>query len=105
MILDRRLEEYIQKFNNEDEEVYKQEIDNEHALGWLKDNVPLFECPDPVIEEIYYFRWWTYRKHIKKIPEGYLITEFWPEVPGSGKYNSINCAAGFHIREGRWLRK
>ena len=56
MILDRRLEEYIQKFNNEDEEVYKQEIDNEHALGWLKDNVPLFECPDPVIEEIYYFR-------------------------------------------------
>ena len=104
MILDRRLEEYIQKFNNEDEEVYKQEIDNEHALGWLKDNVPLFECPDPVIEEIYYFRWWTYRKHIKKIPEGYLITEFLPEVPWSGKYNSINCAAGFHIREGRWLR-
>lgn len=22
----------------------------------------------------------------------------------AGKYNSINCAAGFHIREGRWLR-
>src|SRR5262249_10261551 len=60
-------------------------------------------CPDKVIEETYYFRWWTYRKHIHATPEGYVITEFLPTVPWAGKYNTINCAAGFHLEEGRWL--
>lgn len=102
--LEKLLKTYVDKFNEEDEEIYCQEIGNEQAFDWLKDNIPLFECPDPDIEEIYYFRWWTYRKHVKKTPEGYIITEFLPKVPWAGKYNSINCAAGFHIREGRWLR-
>ncbi len=104
MFLEEVLTRYVRKFNEDDEEIYKQEIDNEHALLWLKDNIPLFECPDPVIEEIYYFRWWTYRKHLKKTADGFIITEFLPDVQWAGKYNSINCAAGFHIREGRWLR-
>src|SRR5690606_41087738 len=51
-----------------------------------------------------YFRWWTYRKHLKRTPEGYIITEFLPEVPWSGKYNTINCPAGHHFYEGRWLQ-
>lgn len=104
MILEKVLEKYVDRFNAEDEEIYRQEIGNDQALDWMRENVPLFECPDPDIEEIYYFRWWTYRKHVKKIPEGFIISEFLPDVPWAGKYNSINCAAGFHIREGRWLR-
>ena len=104
MILDKVLEKYVDRFNAEDEEIYRQEIGNDQALDWMRENVPLFECPEPDIEEIYYFRWWTYRKHVKKTPEGFIISEFLPDVPWAGKYNSINCAAGFHIREGRWLR-
>ncbi len=73
------------------------------AWAFLKDNIPLFDCPDNAITEIYYFRWWTYRKHIAKTPAGFIITEFLPPVPWAGKYNSIACAAGHHFHEGRWL--
>lgn len=97
------LKKYVDKFNNIDNEMYINEIDNANAYEWLKSEIPLFECPDKEIEEIYYFRWWTFRKHIKYTPEGYVITEFLPEVPWSGKYNAINAPVGHQIMEGRWL--
>jgi hypothetical protein len=95
---------YIDTFNANDEELYPAAIRNTNAGPFLCDNIPLFDCPDKVLEEIYYFRWWTYRKHIKQTPDGFIITEFLPEVPWAGKDNSISCAAGPHIYEGRWLR-
>src|SRR5262249_10970554 len=52
----------------------------------------------------YYFRWWTYRKHIKETPAGFVVTEFLSDVPWAGMYNTISCAAGHHFYEGRWLR-
>ena len=52
------------------------------GLGLAGGNVPLFDCPDKDIEEIYYFRWWTYRKHIKQTPDGFIVTEFLPTSPG-----------------------
>ena len=94
---------YIDTFNENDEELYAQHIPNEKAWEFLKANIPLFECPDKDFEQIYYFRWWTYRKHIKKTPDGFVITEFLPSVPWSGKYNTISCPAGHHFYEGRWL--
>jgi len=69
----------------------------------MRANVPGFECPDSAIEEIYYFRWWTFRKHLKRTPNGFVVTEFLPEVPWAGKYNTISCAAGHHFYEGRWI--
>lgn len=102
---DAKLKGYIEKFNRNDEETQKQAVDNVHAYAFLKGNIPYFECPDPVLEETYYFRWWVYRKHIKQTPEGRFITEFHPEVPWAGPYNSINCAVGHHLAEGRWLRR
>ena len=33
--------------------------------SWLLGNIPLFECPDKDIEEIYYYRWWSYRKNLQ----------------------------------------
>jgi hypothetical protein len=95
---------YAETFNQNDEELTTNAIPNREAWNWMKGNIPWFECSDSDIEEIYYFRWWTYRKHIKKTPDGYIITEFLPPVPWAGKYNSINCAASHHIYEGRWLR-
>ena len=94
---------YIDSFNTSDRELYPGYITNGAAWNFLKNNIPLFECPDKDIEEIYYFRWWTYRKHIKLTPDGFIITEFLPDVPWAGKDDSIVCAAGHHIYEGRWL--
>jgi len=94
---------YIDSFSAGDEELYPGFITNGAAWDFLKQNIPLFECPDKDIELTYYFRWWTYRKHIKKTPRGFVITEFLPGVPWAGKDNTINCAAGHHLYEGRWL--
>lgn len=98
------LKRYVDEFNKDDEELYVNDIPNEKAYDWLKDRIPLFECPDKQLERTYYFRWWTYRKHIKTTPEGYVITEFMPNVPWAGKYDVINAPAGHHFYEGRWLR-
>ncbi len=97
------LQKYVQIFNQNDNELYKQHIPNAAALEFLKRNIPLLDCPDKEIEEIYYFRWWTYRKHIKQTPDGFVMSEFLPAVGWAGKHNTISCAAGHHLREGRWL--
>jgi len=94
---------YVDGFNRHDEELYPQHVRNVAAWDFLRDNTPFFECPDKDLEEIYYFRWWTYRKHIKHTPDGFVITEFLPEVGWSGKHNTISCPAGHHFYEGRWL--
>ena len=96
-------QEYITAFNRNDKELYAQYFSNTAAGEFLEKNIPLFECPDKKFEEIYYFRWWTYRKHIKSTSDGFVITEFLPSVVWSGKHNTISCAAGHHLYEGRWL--
>lgn len=100
----KKIADYVDKFNRNDEETVKQKIDNAHALKWMLEQIPYFECSDSILEETYYFRWWVYRKHIKETPEGYIITEFHPDVDWAGPYNSINCASGHHLAEGRWLK-
>ena len=74
------------------------------AENFFAENVPVFRCSDKELELMYYFRWWTFYKHIKRTPQGYVITEFLPEVPWAGKYNTVNFPAGVHIMEARWLR-
>jgi hypothetical protein len=94
---------YITEFNEDDEELYIQHIPNSDADRFLKKNIPLFQCPDKELEKTYYFRWWTFRKHIKNTPDGFVITEFLPDVSWAGKHNTISCPAGHHFYEGRWL--
>lgn len=94
---------YVDSFNANDDELYKQVYTNADAWNFLKQNIPLFDCPDKALEETYYFRWWTLRKHIKKTPSGYVFSEFLPAVDWAGKYNTISCAAGHHFYEARWL--
>ena len=60
-----KLESYIQKFNKSDNELYPQHIPNEKAFKFLSENIPLIDLPNKDLEETYYFRWWTFRKHIK----------------------------------------
>ena len=102
---DQKLKAYVETFNRVDPEPFTNTWSNAQALEFLSANIPRFECPDPDIERTYYFRWWTFRKHLQKTPEGWVITEFVPKVSWSGPYNTINCANGHHIREGRWLKE
>ncbi len=99
-----KLESYVKKFNESDNELYRQHIPNKNAFEFLSENIPLIELPNKNLEETYYFRWWTFRKHIKSTQDGFVITEFLPEVSWSMKHNTINCPAGHHIYEGRWLK-
>ena len=79
-------------------------IANAQSWDWLEQNIPFFECPDREIEEIYYFRWWSFRKHIVQTTNGFVLTEFLTPVRHAGIHNTISCAAGHHLAEGRWLR-
>ena len=99
-----KLKSYVDSFNKSDNELYKQHIPNNKALEFLSENIPLIDIPNKEIEETYYFRWWTFRKHIKSTEDGFVITEFLPNVSWSKKHNTINCPAGHHIYEGRWLK-
>jgi predicted GH43/DUF377 family glycosyl hydrolase len=95
---------YVDAFNRNDDEQMVGQVPNASAWDWMEANVPFFESSEKSIEETYYFRWWTYRKHIKPTPDGFVIDEFLPNVPWAGKYNTISCAAAHHFYEGRWLR-
>jgi hypothetical protein len=95
---------YVDRFNAEDVEDVVNLIPNSATWDWISSNAPLFECPDKSIEEIYYYRWWTYRKHIKQTPVGRVVTEFILPVKHAGAYNTVSCALGHHLAEGRWLR-
>jgi len=100
---DELVQSYVDSFNSTDNELYVNEFPNDKAADFLKANIPIFECPDKELEKTYYFRWWTFRKHIRKIPGGHIITEFLPTVAWASAYNSISCSASHHFREGRWL--
>lgn len=94
---------YVDYFNTMEDENIAQAIPNDKSWDWLEANIPLFECPQDNFEEMYYFRWWSYRKHIKKTPVGWGITEFLIDRPYADKWNLIACAIGHHTMEGRWL--
>ncbi|MCA9236353.1 MAG: hypothetical protein KDA44_12845 [Planctomycetales bacterium] len=96
---------YIQRFNASDEESVANLVPNAQAWEWLAERMPLFTCPAGRFEEIYYFRWWTYRKHLRQTPQGVVLTEFITPVSHAGPYNTVACAVGHHIAEGRWLRE
>ncbi len=95
---------YVDYFNSMETEDVVNFISNAESFSWMKENIPLFECPDKDLEKIYYYRWWTYRKHIKKTPDGFVLTEFITPVKHAGLHNTISCALGHHLYEGRWLK-
>ncbi|MGA2061115.1 MAG: transglutaminase domain-containing protein [Thermoguttaceae bacterium] len=88
---------YVDRFNAMEDENVVNLIPNSQSWDWMKRNIPLLECPDKDLEEIYYYRWWTYRKHIKQMPDYMAITEFLTYK------NPVSSAVGHHICEGRWI--
>lgn len=94
---------YVDYFNKMETPNIEQAIPNDSAWNWLQKNIPLFECPQQNFEEIFYYRWWTLRKHIKKTEKGFVFTEFLVQRSYADKYNLIASALGHHIYESRWL--
>ena len=95
---------YVDYFNTMEDENIVQAIPNNKAWEWMTQNVPLFDCPNKDFEEMWYFRWWTLRKHIKQTPVGYAMTEFLVNRSYADQYNLIASGVGHHIHESRWLR-
>lgn len=95
---------YIEKFISECPETIVNAIPDSKAVDFLTENVPHITIPDKQMEETYYFRFFTYRKHIKKTEDGYVVTEFLPDVPWAGAYNAIGCPVAHHIAEGRYFK-
>ncbi|MDE3105461.1 MAG: hypothetical protein KGK08_09835 [Acidobacteriota bacterium] len=70
---------------------------------WIAANAPLFESSDKSFEEMYYFRWYAWQKHLVRGNSGYLVTEWLPR-PALPDYGVLPDAAPFHLNEARWLR-
>lgn len=102
--MDKVLKLYIDKFNSDDREYTNTFISNADCFDWLFKNIPLIDIPDKEIEEIYYFRYWVLRKHIKNTEDGKVVTEFLVPVPWASKHNTIVAAIDFHISEAKWLK-
>lgn len=94
----------VEYFNGMVDEGVVNHVPNAQAWDWLAANIPLFNAPDEAFEEIYYYRWWTLRKHLKKTDDGFVFTEFIRPVGHATEHNTVSCALGHHINEGRWLR-
>ena len=95
---------YAAYFNTMEDENIVTTIPNAQSSEWMRRNIPLFDCPQENFKEMYYYRWWTLRKHIKRTPVGYGMTEFLVQRSYADRYNLIACAIGHHVMESRWLR-
>ena len=95
---------YVDYFNTMEDENIVQAIPNAKAWEWMTQNVPLFDCPNKDFEEMWYYRWWTLRKHIEQTPVGYAMTEFLVNRNYADKWKLISSGVGHHIHESRWLR-
>jgi len=89
--------DYISRFNAMEDENVTNFIPDAKSWEWLQKEIPLFECPDPEVEEMYYYRWWSFRKHLEQTGQGFVFTEFLTRA------TPVSSALGHHLMEGRWL--
>jgi hypothetical protein len=78
----------------------------EDSWSWMKREIPWFDSSNKQFEEMYYFRWYAWKKHLVKTPNGYVITEWLPKPEfKDGSFGALPDAAPFHLNEARWLRE
>lgn len=73
---------------------------------WYKDNIPFLDTPDDTIDEVYYYRWSTYKRALRyTVPgTGYVSTEYDVPIGYAGNpYTALPDATGYHLQDGRWL--
>ncbi len=74
--------------------------------AWFLNNIPFLDVPDSQIQQVYYYRWQTYKEHLVYTGSiyGWLSTEFLAPVFYGAPYGGVSAAAGHQTIEGRWLR-
>src|SRR5450756_598753 len=78
----------------------------EDTWTWMEREIPWFDSSDKRFEEMYYFRWYAWKKHLVSTPKGYVVTEWLPKPEfADGSFGALPDAAPFHIGEARWLRE
>ncbi|WP_232495632.1 MGH1-like glycoside hydrolase domain-containing protein [Novosphingobium kaempferiae] len=93
-----RFAHHVERFNAMEPERPLNLVPNAQAWDWIAEHAPAFECPDAQVEEIYWYRWWTFRKALVRTPEGRVAAmEFYGRAP-------VSSAVGHHLMESRWLR-
>jgi hypothetical protein len=101
------LRSYIDKFEKLDGGKYEKFFDKSTDIyGFLKDNLPKFSCSDKALEEIYYFRAYTFAKHLKVNRYNQVILTEWLDTESWQKETdgAISCPVGHHISELKWLK-
>lgn len=73
---------------------------------WYLDNIPFVDFPDPMVQQIYYYRTSVLKRHLAYTHQGHgwIFTEFIQPVPWASKFQTIPDSAPHQIMEGRWLR-
>src|SRR6185312_14695606 len=94
---------YINQFAADEHEATGKEAADEWP--WLQSSIPLFDSSDKRFEEMYYFRWYAWQKHVVSTKRGFVITEWLPKPDApDGFFGALPDAAMFHLAEARWLR-
>jgi hypothetical protein len=88
---------YVDRFNAMEDENVTNFVPNAGTQGWLQKEIPLLDCPDREVAELYYYRWWSFRKHLVQTLDGFVFTEFLTRPA------PVSSALGHQIAEGRWL--
>ena len=95
---------YVEMFREQEREATGTQ--GEDPWGWMEKEIPWFDSSDKQFEEMYYFRWYAWRKHLVETRRGYVITEWLPKPEAKdGFFGALPDAAPFHIAEARWLRE
>lgn len=94
---------YVQQFARDEQEATGNAPAD--AWPWMQAEIPLFASSDKRFEEMYYFRWYAWQKHLVQSRHGFLITEWLPKPQeADGNFGVLPDAAPFHLGEARWLR-
>jgi hypothetical protein len=91
---------HVEHFNTMEDESVVNEVPNAGAWAWMQEaGVPLFECADPQVQEIYWYRWWALRKHLRRDSASgrFAFTEF------ITRPRFVSSALGHQVMDGRWL--
>jgi len=82
----------------DDEEVFEKHVATYRA--WFDENVPLFDCSDPLLEQVWHYRWFLARRRMLR-----------PEIPPLtapifyGEHQRVTTRMTPHVlAEMRWLR-
>jgi len=78
---------YVEQFARDEREATGKDATD--PWPWIQAHIPLFESSEKSFEEMYYFRWYAWQKHVVKTAHGFLITE-WLQKPDAADGNYYN---------------